>query len=89
MVKIETERLIIRNFIADDCQALQEMVMQKESSEYAVYDHEWPTTEKEIKGIIEWFASGNRFLAVCLKIEDELIGFISLDNSNRGENREF
>lgn len=49
MKVIETERLIIRNFKTDDWKALQEMIIQKESSEYAIYDHQWPTSDKEIK----------------------------------------
>lgn len=88
-MEIETERLTIRNFTVDDWKDLQEMIIQKESSEYAIYDHEWPTTEKEIKSITKWFASGNRFLAVCLKKTGKLIGFISLGNPNGEGNREF
>ncbi|MGE5604095.1 MAG: GNAT family N-acetyltransferase [Bacteroidota bacterium] len=85
MKVIETERLIIRNFETDDWKALQEMIIQKESSEYAIYDHPWPTSENEIKGIVEWFSKGDKFLAVCLKETGKFIGFISLN----GENTEF
>ncbi len=82
---IETERLIIRNFKTDDWKALQEMIIQKESSEYAIYDHQWPASDKEIIGITEWFASGDSFFAVCLKENNIFIGFISIN----GEKREF
>jgi RimJ/RimL family protein N-acetyltransferase len=88
-MKIETKRLLIRNFRADDWNALREMIIQKESSEYAEYDHEWPTSEKEIKKITEWFASGDMFHAVCLKETDKLIGFIALDSVKKKENNEF
>ena len=92
-VKIETERLIIRNFTVNDWKPLQEMIVQKESSEYAIYDHQWPTTEKEIKGITQWFASGNSYFAVCLKNTNPLgftglIGFIALNNIE-GEDKAF
>jgi ribosomal-protein-alanine N-acetyltransferase len=89
MTSMETERLIIRNFDSDDWQALQEMIIQYESSEYAVYDHKWPTSAEEIKGVAEWFAGGDRFLAVCLKETGRFIGFISLNKKGKEDCQEF
>ncbi len=85
MEDIETERLLIRGFRADDWNDLQDMIVQKESSQYAVFDHEWPTSESEIKKITEWFAEGDRFRAVCLKESGKLIGFISLNRTEKKE----
>jgi [ribosomal protein S5]-alanine N-acetyltransferase len=79
MKSIETERLVIRNFEIDDWQDLQELVLQREASEYAPYDQTWPTSDEEIKGVAEWFAGGDSFLAACLKSGDKLIGFIALN----------
>ena len=84
MTTIETDRLIIRNFGADDWRDLQEMVIKYQESEYAKYDHKWPTATEEIKGIVEWFAGGDSYLAVCLKATGKLIGFIAL-TPNPGE----
>ena len=81
MIRLETERLTIRNFCADDWQALQEMTLQFEASEYAAYDHPWPSTAEEIKSITNWFATRDSFLAVCLKPTGRLIGFISLNRN--------
>ena len=53
MTTIETDRLTIRNFGADDWQDLQEMVIKYQESEYARYDHQWPTCMEEIKDIVE------------------------------------
>jgi [ribosomal protein S5]-alanine N-acetyltransferase len=78
MTRLETERLILRNFEADDWPALQEMTLQFESSAYAAYDYAWPTSAEEIRNVAEWFARGERFLAVCLKPAGRLIGSISL-----------
>lgn len=83
-MRIETERLLIRNFVSSDWRDLQEMIIQKEASEYAVYDHQWPTSEGEIRGIVDWFASGDSFLAVCLKDGAKLIGFIALNRAGEG-----
>jgi RimJ/RimL family protein N-acetyltransferase len=89
MVAIETERLAIRNFSGDDWQDLQEMITQYQSSAYAVYDHQWPTSTEEIKGIAKWFADGDSFLAVCLRETGKLIGFISLNGSEKEDCQEF
>jgi [ribosomal protein S5]-alanine N-acetyltransferase len=84
MIRLETERLIVRNFKVNDCEALHEMIVQYEVSEVAAYDQQWPTSAEEIKGITEWFASGDNFLAVCLKDTTQFIGFVAL-NPEEGE----
>lgn len=89
MTAMETERLVIRNFDGDDWQDLQEMIIQYQSSQLAVYDHQWPTSTEEIKGITKWFADGDSFLAVCLKETGKLIGFISLNRSDKEDCQEF
>jgi len=79
---IETERLLIRNFRPEDAEALRAVIVEKEASEYAVYDHEWPTSLGAIRGIVEWFAQEDEFLAVCLKESGDLIGFLALSPSD-------
>ncbi len=89
MVTLETKRLIIRNFKIDDCEALHEMIVQYEASELAAYDQQWPTSEQEIKGITQWFASEDHFLAVCLKDTSEFIGFVALNPEEGEASREY
>ena len=79
MNPIETERLTLRNFTKDDWSALRKMILQYVASPYAKYDHQWPTSEDELKGVTEWFASGDSYLAVCLKPEATFIGFVCLN----------
>lgn len=67
MITLATERLILRNFQVNDWPALHVIINQYQASEFAPYDQQWPTSPEEIKGITEWFASGDGFLAVCLK----------------------
>ena len=81
---IETDRLVIRGFRADDAEPLRQMIVRYQASEYAAYDHRWPTSPEEVKGVAEWFASGDSFLAVCLKATGTLIGFVAL-NGGEGE----
>ncbi|MBC8229543.1 GNAT family N-acetyltransferase [bacterium] len=89
MTTMETERLVIRNFDVDDWHELQEMITQYQSSDYAVYDHEWPTSTEKIKGIVEWFAGGDSYLAVCLKNTRKLIGYIALNQGKKEDCLEF
>jgi ribosomal-protein-alanine N-acetyltransferase len=95
MIRLETERLIIRNFRASDWEALHEMIVQYEASELAAYDQPWPTMPEEIQKVAEWFASGDSFLAVCLNDEPHrdsgahrhdtgrFIGFVALNEEGQ------
>ena len=88
MTMLETERLIIRNFRISDWEALHEMINQYESSEFAAYDQQWPTSPEEIKKITEWFASGDSYFAVCLKDTGRFVGFVSLNQEQKEDYRE-
>jgi [ribosomal protein S5]-alanine N-acetyltransferase len=79
MVALETERLALRNFKFSDWEDLHAMIVQYKASAYAKYDQPWPTSPEEIQGVINWFASGDQFLAVCLKETRHFIGFVALN----------
>jgi RimJ/RimL family protein N-acetyltransferase len=89
MIAIETMRLLLRNFGSDDAEPLREMILQKESSEYAIYDYEWPTSLDEIQHITAWFASEDHYMAVCLKETGKLIGYIGLNPAQDKESKVF
>jgi ribosomal-protein-alanine N-acetyltransferase len=76
---LETDRLKIRNFSPDDWPELQELAIQYQASEWAKYDVPWPTSDEQVKGMASWFASGDEYLAVCLKATGKLIGMIAID----------
>ena len=79
MHPIETNRLLLRNFTADDGPALLKMILLYQQSPYSQYDHPWPTDHEQIKGVANWFASGDNYLAVCLKDTGVFIGFVCLN----------
>ena len=79
MVALETDRLALRNFKYSDWEDLHAMIMQYKASAFADYDQPWPASPEEIKGVINWFASGDQFLAVCLKGTRQFIGFVALN----------
>jgi ribosomal-protein-alanine N-acetyltransferase len=82
MTEIKTDRLIIRNFTPDDWKDLQEIVIDKEASEYAIYDHQFPTSENEVKVITEWFSKGDNFLSVYEMTINKVIRYVSLNGKS-------
>src|SRR4030042_1974069 len=81
MTLLESERLIVRNFQVSDWKTLHEIIIKYQASEFAPYDQQWPTSEKEIRKVTEWFASINlpsiRLLEVLdfQKIGEEMVSF--------------
>ena len=87
MIRIETERLLIRNFTIEDIQGLYAIAMDYEKSDLAQFDHgPWPSDIEEHKKIVKWFAEGDDFVAVVLKESKKLIGFISKGKKEGKEN---
>jgi ribosomal-protein-alanine N-acetyltransferase len=83
MDTIKTKRMIIRNFTPNDWRDLREIIIDKEASEYALYDHPFPTGEREIKDITNWFSQGDSFLAAYETADKKVIGYITINNENR------
>ncbi|MHA1916056.1 MAG: GNAT family N-acetyltransferase [Promethearchaeota archaeon] len=78
MIELETEQLIIRNFTSTDWNDLFGIGMNYEKSEYAKYDQgPWPDSPEVYKGIVKSWSKNDDFLAVTLKENHKLIGFIS------------
>jgi RimJ/RimL family protein N-acetyltransferase len=82
MNPLETERLFLRNFQSSDWEALLTMIVQYVASGMSVYDQPWPTSPEEVQGVDNWFASGDQFLAVCLKETGQFIGLAAINPEN-------
>jgi RimJ/RimL family protein N-acetyltransferase len=83
MKEIKTKRLTIRNFTPDDANDLQEIIISKEASKYAIYDHEFPTSLEEVIKINHRFSLGNKFLAVYEPTDQKVIGFVCLNGESK------
>ena len=77
MINRETDRLHIRNFRDEDWIDLLEIAQKYEASEFAKYDHKWPQTAEGMKQAVDWFNSGDSFVAIELKADAKVIGLIS------------
>jgi RimJ/RimL family protein N-acetyltransferase len=84
-VRIATKRLLLRNFAPDDWRDLLEVVIDKQTSQYAIYDQQFPTSEDEVKRIAAWFAAGDAFWAVCELSTLKVIGYIHLGEETERE----
>ena len=87
MLSLETDRLIIRTFRPDDWQELQEMSVRYQATEAAKYEAPWPTSDEGVKGMAGWFASGDEYLAVCLRNTGTLIGLVAINWRTEQEGR--
>jgi len=79
IMRIETERLIIRKFEADDWKDLQEIAVSKENSPFADCDHAWSTEDEAIKGLCGHFAKENQFWAVEVKELNKVVCLINFN----------
>ena len=73
MIKLETERLILRNYTTDDISAVHEYFSNEEVARYEDFE---PMTVAEVEEEIStWMNMDNRMLAV-LKSSNEVIGSV-------------
>ncbi|MDO8125156.1 MAG: GNAT family N-acetyltransferase [Candidatus Hermodarchaeota archaeon] len=86
MIRIESDRLIIRNFTVNDWEGLARIGMHYEASELAKYDYgPWPDSPDAYMEIAKDWSKKNEFVAVQLKKEQTLIGFIAMGQDEAGE----
>ena len=71
---LETERLIVRTFRPDDWRDLREYVTLPEVTKY---DYDYPSSETELRGVVDYFVDNPGYWAVCLKSTGKLIGHIT------------
>lgn len=78
MEPLHAQRLLLRNFVPEDWQALSRVVKEYMASPMHIYDHQWPTADADMQRICAGFAETDAFLAVCLKENQALIGYLCL-----------
>jgi RimJ/RimL family protein N-acetyltransferase len=75
MKNIETKRLLLRPFTADDWQDLQKVAMDWKSAPGPAFD-KWPTADEACRKFTQYLASRDNCLAVCLKTSGEVVGLL-------------
>jgi [ribosomal protein S5]-alanine N-acetyltransferase len=80
--QLQTHRLVIRRFTAEDWAQVQELAHDKESSEGGKYDHAWPTSEEGCRATAEYLAGAEAYWAACLRGGGRLIGLLALSHTD-------
>lgn len=79
IMRIETERLIVRKFKHDDWRDLLKIALSNEQSPFANCDHAWPTDENGIKNALTYFINEHPFWAVEVKELAKVVCFINFN----------
>jgi len=84
VIKIESERLLLRNFQPTDWEDMLEISQQYEQTDdMAQYDQEYPQTPEGMKEVVEILGSGDEFAAVVLKNQPKVIGLIQFQRKKK------
>lgn len=82
MIKLETERLILRNYQLDDIEEVYDYFSKEET---AIYEDFYPMTKKEVTDLVtEWAKMDNRLVAV-LKDTGNVIGSVGYWIDEKGD----
>ena len=71
---INTNSLLIRELVPEDWQEMQNIAIDFQKSEYAVYDMLLPVRDEEIKALTKQFAESHLFFAVIF--DGIMIGYV-------------
>ena len=74
MHMIYTKSLLIRELIPEDWQEVQNIVLDLQKSEYAIYDMSFPVRDEEIRALTKQFAESHLFFAVMF--DGIMIGYV-------------
>lgn len=77
---LETARLTLRRFTAEDWAQLKLLALDKERSPGGKYDHAWPTEDGGCRAMAEHLAGDAQFRAVCRRDDGSLIGLLVLSH---------
>ncbi|MFX1281624.1 MAG: GNAT family N-acetyltransferase [Promethearchaeota archaeon] len=86
MIRIETERLIIRNFTIKDEEHVYEQIMKFQKSEFVFMEWQWPSERSKYAEIIQNFISTDDYLAVEQKLKNKFIGWFAIGKNEDGSN---
>ena len=75
---MQTKRLILRRFRADDFAPFAVLIRDKMASELSKYDNQFPTDDEGLREVLSYIVGLDGFFAVILKAENRLIGFMAL-----------
>ena len=78
MERIETKRLILRCFTADDWRDFQELAFDWQAAPGPAFD-KWRTSEEACKDFVEYMSTKDQCFAVCLRESGRIIGLLAIN----------
>ena len=83
MIKLETERLLLRNFLPNDWKDMLEFSQQYEKTELAKFDYQFPQRPEEMKVVAELLSKTDSFVAIEIKGKPKVIGLIQFQRKDK------
>jgi len=82
MIRIETKRLILRPFTADDWRDFQELSVDWAAAPGPAFD-KWPTSEEACRGSVKHMSTSDKYLAVCVRGTGKVVGLLGTNGMEK------
>ncbi|MBT5612228.1 MAG: GNAT family N-acetyltransferase [Lentisphaerae bacterium] len=83
MIRIETKRLILRPFTADDWRDFGELSVYWAAAPGPAFD-KWPTSEEASKGSVAYMSTSDKYLAMSLRESGKVVGLLAMNGAEEG-----
>jgi RimJ/RimL family protein N-acetyltransferase len=81
MKSIETKRLLLRPFTADDWQDLQQVAIDWKAAPGPAFD-KFPTEDEACRSFAQHLASRDNYLAMCLRASGKVVGLLAINGTD-------
>ena len=81
-VRMETKRLILRPFAADDWRDFQELSADWAAAPGPAFD-KWPTSKEASKKSVEHMATADKYLAMCVRESGKVVGLLAINGTEK------
>jgi RimJ/RimL family protein N-acetyltransferase len=78
MRRIETKRLVLRPFTADDWRDFRELSLDWKAAPGPEFD-KWPTSGEASRKSVEYMSTKDKFLAMCLRESGKVAGLLVIN----------
>jgi ribosomal-protein-alanine N-acetyltransferase len=85
MHPIETKRLVLRPFTADDWQDFRELALDWKAAPGPAFD-KWRTSEAACKELVKHMSTSDNYFAMCLRESGKVVGLLAINGID--ENRQ-
>ncbi|NMB24218.1 MAG: GNAT family N-acetyltransferase, partial [Firmicutes bacterium] len=75
---IQTERLILRRFTAEDWRDFQELGLDWQTAPGPAFD-KWCTSEEACKESVSYMSKRDQYLAACLRENGKIVGLLAIN----------